>query len=216
MRLVNLEVLPHPELDLGLLELSLEAPLGTRTAPSEVAELLRGGGHAPMHSDDTVRAAIRDLLRGSGFKPTGRSKPSSEYLVRASAEGRLAPINALVDLGNAVSLHSGLPISVVDLDRAAAPLWVSAAAAGSRYEFNASGQEIDVANLLCLHDANGPCANAVKDAQRTKTDAATHRALVLVWGSTRLDGRTARTVGWLTELAQDSGFVTRDVDVARR
>ena len=43
---------------------------------------------------------------------------------------------------------------------------VGVAPAGASYVFNASGQAIDLGGLLCLFDADGPCANAVKDAQR--------------------------------------------------
>jgi len=147
--------------------------------------LLQPGAAAPLRPDEGLRAAVRDLLRQRGYRPTGRGKPSSEYLVAAAADGRLGSINAVVDAGNAVSLHSGLPISVVDADRAVEPLHIAVAAAGSTYVFNASGQEIDVAGLPCLFDASGPCANAVKDAQRTKTGPATRRILAVVWGCDR-------------------------------
>src|SRR5258707_13792991 len=115
---------------------------------------------APLRSDDAVREAVRTLLRQGGFKPTGRSKPASEYLLKAVGEGRLSSINLAVDACNAVSLHSGLPVSVVDLDRARAPFRVGIGAADANYVFNASGQSIDVGGLLCLFDADGPCANA--------------------------------------------------------
>src|SRR5262249_24383308 len=151
---------------------------------------------APMRPDQTVRAAVRDLLRHGGYKPTGRAKPSSEYLAGAVSEGALGSINAAVDECNVVSLHSGLPISVVDLDRASPPLRVSAAPAGARYVFNASGQEIDLAGLLCLFDAEGPCANAVKDAQRTKTGAGTTQTLSILWGTRALPGRAAAAAAW--------------------
>jgi hypothetical protein len=39
---------------------------------------------------------------------------------------------------------------------------------------------IDPAGRLCLSDAGGPCANAVKDAQRTKTGLDTLRTQTLV------------------------------------
>jgi len=155
--------------------------------------------------------AVRDLLRRGGFKPTGRSKPASEYLLRAAGEGALGSINAAVDAGNVVSLHSGLPVSVVDLDRAQAPLRVGVAEEGARYVFNAGGQEIDLAGLLCLFDAQGPCANSVKDAQRTKTDAGTRRTLCLVWGTTALPGRAAQTVAWYRGLVDRLGARTEAV-----
>src|SRR6185295_8224828 len=123
--------------------------------------------------DDAVRGAVRDLLRHGGYKPTGRGKPASEYLVRAAGEGTLGSINAAVDACNAVSLASGLPISLIDLDLATPPLRIAVASHGAAYVFNASGQEMALDGLLCVHDAAGPCANAVKDSQRTKTHAAT-------------------------------------------
>src|SRR5207302_8712436 len=116
--------------------------------------------------------------------------------IKAVEEGRLTSINVAVDVCNAVSLHSGLPISVVDLDRARPPLRVGVAPAGASYVFNASGQVIDLGGLLCLFDAEGPCGNAVKDAQRTKTTADTTRTLSLVWGTTALPGRAAQAVAW--------------------
>ena len=85
------------------------------------------------------------------------------------------------------------------------------APAGARYVFNASGQEIDLAGLLCLFDAQGPCANAVKDAQRTKTDGSTRATLTLVWGANTLGDRTARTLAWYRQLLATTGAATVDV-----
>jgi DNA/RNA-binding domain of Phe-tRNA-synthetase-like protein len=109
------------------------------------------------------------------------------------------------------SLHSGLPISVVDLDRTQAPLRVAVAGKDAQYVFNATGQVIDVAGLPCLFDAAGPCANAVKDAQRTKTQPGTRTTLSVIWGARALGDRTARTVAWYRELLQRAGATTEDV-----
>ncbi|MGQ0614218.1 MAG: phenylalanine--tRNA ligase beta subunit-related protein [Planctomycetaceae bacterium] len=203
---------PHPLLDAAALLAAFPAPLPAIPSPAWLLALLAAGAEAPLSSDDAVRSAVRDLLRHDGHKPTGRGKPSSEYLLRAAAEGALRPINAAVDLGNAVSLHSGLPVSGIDLDAAAPPLRVRLGVAGERYVFNASGQEIDVTGLPCLCDAAGPCANAVKDAQRTKTSAATTRTLFLVWGTTALPGRTARACDWLRALLERAGAATSRCD----
>src|SRR6187399_2457493 len=140
---------PHPLLDLRAFITEFQRPLGETPAPPELFALLAEDAEAPLHSDDSVREAVRALLRHGGFKPTGRSKPASEYLVKAVREGTLSSINLAVDTCNVVSLYSGLPISVVDLDKAAAPFRVGIAQAGSSYVFNASGQIIDVAGLLC-------------------------------------------------------------------
>jgi DNA/RNA-binding domain of Phe-tRNA-synthetase-like protein len=199
---------PHPLLDLRAFVTHLPRPLAEMPSPPDLAALLRLDAPAPLRSDDGVREAVRRLLRHGGFKPTGRSKPAAEYLLKAAPEGRLGTINLVVDVCNVVSLHSGLPISVVDLDRARGPFRVGVAAAGSNYVFNASGQTIDLGGLLCLFDADGPCANAVKDAQRTKTGPETRRTLSLVWGTTELPGRAAQTESWYRSLLEQHGATT--------
>src|SRR5207244_5660329 len=128
-------------------------PLHEMSSSPELLCLFSLTVSTPFQSDENTRDAIRKLLRHGGFKPAGRSKPASEYLVKAVGEGKLGSINVAVDACNVVSLHSGLPISVVDLDRARPPLRIGVAPTGASYVFNASGQTIDLAGLLCLFDA---------------------------------------------------------------
>jgi DNA/RNA-binding domain of Phe-tRNA-synthetase-like protein len=206
-----LTVDPHPLLDLYAFMTTFARPLGEMPAPPELSALLSPDAPTPLHSDDAVREAVRHLLRQGGFKPTGRSKPASEYLLKAVREGLLSSINVAVDVCNVVSLHSGLPISVVDLDRARVPFRVGVAPAGASYLFNASGQTIDLGGLLCLFDAEGPCGNAVKDAQRTKTGNETRRTLSLIWGTVALPGRAAQTAEWYRSLLEQHGAMTEAV-----
>src|SRR5258708_6455004 len=150
----------------------LEAALFVTVFPRPLAELgPLPGSAAPLASSDQVR----NLRRPGGSRPRGRGKPSSEYLLGVAAQGPLPSITLAVDACTAVSLHSGLPISVVDLERAREPLSIALAPAGASYVFNASGQTIDLGGLLCRCDADGPCAHAVKDAQPPKTNARTTR-----------------------------------------
>jgi DNA/RNA-binding domain of Phe-tRNA-synthetase-like protein len=202
---------PHPLLDARAFTTTFARSLGETPTPPEIFALLSAQVDAPLKSDDGVREAVRALLRHGGFKPAGRSKPASEYLVRAVGDGALTSINAAVDVCNIVSLHSGLPISVVDLAKARPPFRIAIAPAGSSYVFNASGQTIDLSGLLGLWDADGPCANAVKDAQRTKTDAATTQTLTVIWGTIALPGRAAIAEQWYRELLQQIGAATQDV-----
>lgn len=206
-----LSVDPHPLLDLAAFTADFPRPLGELPSPPALLDGLRLDAPAPLASDEQVRGAVRDLLRHGGFKPTGRSKPASEYLLKAAEGGFLGPINLAVDACNVVSLHSGLPISVVDRDRARAPLRIGLAAPDATYVFNASGQTIDVGGLLCLHDADGPCANAVKDAQRTKTTADTRRVLVVVWGTTALPGRAGLAAAWYRDVLAAAGATIGEV-----
>ena len=195
-----LSVDPHPLLDLRAFATAFPRPLGEMPSPPDVTALLSLTAPAPLKSEDSVREAVRALLRQGGFKPTGRSKPASEYLIKAVSEGMLGSINVAVDVCNVVSLHSGLPITVVDLDRARPPFRVGVAPAGASYPFNASGQSIDLGGLLCLLDAEGPCGNAVKDAQRTKTTAETRHTLSLIWGTKALPERASQAEAWYRDL----------------
>jgi DNA/RNA-binding domain of Phe-tRNA-synthetase-like protein len=201
----------HPLLDLRAFETRFPRPLGEMPTPPDVTALLSADPRTPLQSDDHVREQVRKLLRHGGFRPTGRSKPASEYLLKAVREGLLSPINLAVDACNIVSLHSGLPISVVDLERTQPPLRVGVAPAGSSYIFNSSGQTIDLAGLLCLFDAEGPCATAVKDSQRTKTGPETRHTLSLIWGTTSLLGRAEETENWYRALLEKHGASTVSV-----
>jgi DNA/RNA-binding domain of Phe-tRNA-synthetase-like protein len=202
---------PHPLLDLRAFVTEFPRPLGETPTPPDLFALLAEDAAAPLHSDDQVRETVRALLRHGGFKPTGRSKPASEYLLKAVRDKLLSSINLAVDVCNIVSFHSGLPISVVDPDRTREPLRVGIATMGMSYVFNASGQTIDLGGLLCLFDAEGPCANAVKDAQRTKTDATTRRTLSLIWGTTALPCRSAQAETWYRSLLESHGAMTRNI-----
>ena len=206
-----LTVDPHPLLHVAAFTIRLPQPLGERASTTPL-DLLRTDAPTPVvPPDEALRTGVRDLLRYGGYKPTGRGKPASEYLVKAVESGTLGAINLLVDTCNVASLHSGFPISVVDLGRARPPFVVRIAPPGAAYVFNAGGQTIDIGGLLCLHDAEGPCANAVKDSQRTKTHAATTEALAVVWGLGAHAARTEATARWYRDMLEGAGASTAAV-----
>ena len=211
MSTIRVEVEPHPLLRVAAFTTTFPAPLGALSTPLSASDALRLDATGPLERNEETRAAVRDMLRHGGYKPTGRGKPASEYLVRAASEGGLGSINAAVDACNAVSLHSGFPISVVDLDRADGPFRIAIAPEGASYVFNASGQEIDLAGLLCLFDSAGPCANAVRDAQRTKTTADTRSTLSVIWGCAGFEERLEKTERWYRELLAQVGATTEHV-----
>ncbi len=103
---------PHPLLEPGVFTIHTAQPCGVLATPPAIARLAEAGAEAPLASSDAVKSAVRDLLRAGGYKPSGRSKPASEYLAAAAAKGEFPRINALVDACNVVSLHAGLPISL--------------------------------------------------------------------------------------------------------
>jgi DNA/RNA-binding domain of Phe-tRNA-synthetase-like protein len=213
---LTVAVAEHPLLEVDAFVTRFARPLAELATPAEILVLLEPQASAPICASDTVRAEVRSLLRHGGFKPAGRSKPASEYLHAVQHEGKFPEINAAVDACNVVSLHSGLPISLVDLDCTNGPLRIALAPMGTSYPFNPSGQLIDVGGLCCLLDAEGPTGTPVKDAQRTKTHPGTRNALSVIWGTRTLNGRTRKTGAWYRELvAQLPGATLEEVTLVR-
>jgi DNA/RNA-binding domain of Phe-tRNA-synthetase-like protein len=159
------------------------------------------------------RAAVRDLLRHGAYKPTGRGKPASEYLLNAAAEGQFPLINAAVDINNLVSVESLLPISLVDLDRAGTESFLCRRGrTGEAYVFNPSGQILDLQDLLLVarepHDE--PCATPVKDSQATKTRPETRRVLGVVYAPDGMSREAEWAAARMSELfAAHCGAATR-------
>ncbi|MFH1279769.1 MAG: phenylalanine--tRNA ligase beta subunit-related protein [Candidatus Eisenbacteria bacterium] len=133
------------------------------------------------------RTAIRKLLRAGGFKAAGRNKPASEYLAGRAKAGEYPFHSNLVDICNHVSLTSGLPISILDLDLALgddAGLVIRLGGEKESYVFNPSGQEIDITGLVCVARAEGEALGSpVKDSMRTKVHAGTRRVVAVIYGS---------------------------------
>ena len=200
----KIEVVSHPLLDVRAFVTIFPSSLGSMNVAA-LNPWRDGTLEPPLAKSDDLRKQVRDLLRNGKFRPTGRSKPASEYLLQASASGTLPPINLAVDVCNLVSLHSGLPISVVDLSKTHPPLRIDVAEPKSQYEFNRSGQTMDLSDLLCLFDQDGPCANAVKDSQRTKTDSKTRETITVIWGTKESPRQSDAAESWYQDLITQCG-----------
>ncbi len=123
------------------------------------------------------RLKVRDMLRQGRYKPTGRGKPASEYLLRsAQAPDRTFPrINAPVDICNFISLQTLLPVSLWDLRRAGSDRYeFRLGRPEEHYVFNTGGQHIALQDLVvgCMVNetaGSSPIVNPVKDSLATKT-----------------------------------------------
>lgn len=205
---MQISLTEHPLLDAICFISEFKDGLIENPTPSAILNYFAPGAEAPLERSEKVRSAVRDLLRHGGFKPTGRSKPASEYLIKAIEKGWFTPdkgINLAVDTSNVVSLHSGLPISVIDLDKTKGSLEIELCGPDTSYVFNPTGQTIDISGLISLHDQEGPCAGPVKDSQRTKTHDQTQRTLSIIWGTHALPQRTQAAYKWYSTLLQESG-----------
>ena len=148
-------------------------------------ELLARAKHGEELVSSDVRGEVRNMLRHGTYKPTGRGKPASEFLMQAALRGEFPRINGPVDANNAISLASGLPGSIFDGDLAGSPLFVRYGRAGESYVFNPSGQTIDLEDLVAVcrrvDGAWGPCGNPIKDSMTTKVHADTHRVVAILY-----------------------------------
>lgn len=199
----------------------LPSCLATREAPSYIAELLgrvRAAGESFLAP--SRKSAVRDMLRHGKYKPAGRSKPSSEYLLAAALEGGFPLVNGPVDANNAASLEWGYPASIFDLAATGPALSIRRGLAGEAYAFNASGQVIDLEDLLVVcrrapaYAAPGggtpaalgwePCGNPVKDAMATKVFEGARDVVAVVYApASQLEADLAACAGRFAGLLRD-------------
>ena len=144
---------PREDLALGIVRAE-----GVRSgeAPAELAAALdrlvtERASRELGPAEEALRRGSRDMLRNGKYKPTGRGKPASEYLMREAGKGAFPRINGPVDANNLVSLGACVPISLWDLDLAGNPeaYEVRLGAEGERYVFNAGGQLLELRDLVC-------------------------------------------------------------------
>ena len=178
---------------------------------SQRAWLVPEPEHAfPYRRDEALRQVVRDSLRPQGYKPTGRGKPASEYLIGAFEKGIFSPasgINAAVDLCNLTSFHSGLPISVVDADLLRGKrLRIEWAPKPTAYPFNPSGQLIDASGLVALFDDEGVSGTPVKDSQRTKTSDETRHLVTVVWVPNTREKHGRDVLNWYQQEHRNLGW----------
>jgi DNA/RNA-binding domain of Phe-tRNA-synthetase-like protein len=170
----------------------LGAIRGVEGLSGALAEVVaaRAGGLSEVQ--DALRKAARDLLRHGSYKPTGRGKPASEYLLRAAREDAFPRINGPVDVCNLISLNHVIPVSLWDPDRTPATSYlVRRGRPGESYVFNSTGQRIEVSDLIvgCTLPDDEPRVNPVKDSMATKTTPETVRVASIVYAPAGLISR---------------------------
>jgi DNA/RNA-binding domain of Phe-tRNA-synthetase-like protein len=200
----------HPDLLVGIVE-SRSVP-GGPAEPALVSEIdaaLAKRAMAPP--SETVKIAVRDLLRAGGYKPAGRGKPASEYLAQAAERGEFPRISHIVDALNLVSFESGLPISLLDAERVmdgTNALVVRLGRPGESYVFNAAGHAIQLDGLLTVARKDGPAlGNPVKDSMLAKTTESTTHTVAFVWATRRALEEVA-----LRKVCERLGILLRGAD----
>jgi len=168
----------------------------TEKAPGFLQEILDRVAAGEQTVSTDRKAAVRDMLRHGAYKPAGRSKPASEYLLGAAAAGSFPLVNGPVDVNNAVSLQWGYPASIFDAEKSGGDLLLRRGRPEENYVFNAAGQTIELEDLICVCRRVGaawvPCGNPVKDSMATKTSASTTRVVAVIVAPVGDDERELR------------------------
>ena len=178
-----------PELVLPAL-IWAEGMAGTQTPPGVCPEILTDRIERVVRIGEEaipreVRTRVRRVLRYGKYKPSGRGKPASEFLLRAALGGTFPAVNGPVDVNNAISLESGFPGSIFDAELTGPELLLRHGVEGESYLFNTAGQAIDLQDLLlvCRQTERGwePCGNPVKDSMATKIRPETRDVLAILY-----------------------------------
>ena len=190
--------LEHETLRLGVVRLVGLTSAESRPRAARRGSRCRGRRQGrPRALSESVRSAVRNVLRKGGYKPTGGGKPASEFLLGAAlGEAGMPRISNLVDILNLASLQHAHPVSLLDAELAGAELVRTLWPSRESYVFNPSGQSMDIAGLpvVCRGAASEPVANAVKDSMLCKVHAGTRTALAIVYGSRELPDAALRAV----------------------
>lgn len=145
---------------------------------------------------ESLRTAVRQMLKHGKFKASGRSKPAQEYLLRCALEdGSLPRINNAVDALNTASLAGGLPISLLSLKKVSRQLLVRRGTTDEGYIFNSVGQVLDVEDLIVTCDASveptRPVGSPVKDSMAGKIEKSDTSLVALIYAPRDALGQAA-------------------------
>ena len=147
------------------------------TTPREDFELeVKRATQVARSGDVPPLDRARELYRRFGTDPT-RTRPSSEALLRRIKKGDSLPrINSLVDVANAMSVQLQVPVGLYDLGKTQGEdLTLRLGRDGESYE-GIGKERVNVANRICVADAEGPCGNPSADSARTMITTDTERA----------------------------------------
>ncbi len=126
--------------------------------------------------EQQMREAVWDML---GIDSSaGQMKPASEILLQKAESGHFPRVNSAVDIMHMLSLEYVVPISLWDLDLAAASHYIfRVGREGEKFIFNEGDQSMDLEGLTvgCRVRSKGdePIISPVKDAEQTKTTPST-------------------------------------------
>jgi len=132
-------------------------------------------------AEDPVIKGIRAVFSKAGLDPT-KERASGEALIRRIAGGQgLYRINAVVDANNAVSLLTGCPCGVYDLEKVEGDtVTLLVGGSGQAYE-GIGGKQLNAENRILTADAKGIFGGPTADSGRTCITLGTKEVLMLIY-----------------------------------
>ena len=113
------------------------APRPRESIPDFLADIVASARADPDRFwPEGLRKRVRKMIRYGRYRPSGRARPSSEFLLKMALAGDFPAVNMPVDVNNAVSLATGYPASVFDLDLTGPELLLRRGLEGESYVFN--------------------------------------------------------------------------------
>jgi DNA/RNA-binding domain of Phe-tRNA-synthetase-like protein len=170
--------------------------LGSRTAYGQLEAVAHD--YAKKYEGLTVGkvegvAEARRLYRAFNIDPTS-TRPSSEALLkRALKRSELYHLNNVVDMGNAASLSTLLPLGLYDRKRIVGEtVTIRAGHEGEEYPGIRKGP-VHVAGRLCVADGEGAFGSPTSDSVRTSITESSTELLIIVFAPA--DGEITRLQG---------------------
>lgn len=153
---------------------------------TNLASLLQKRKQPLSEEEEHIRQSVRKMLRRGVYRPTGRSKPASEYLIRAAVNEKFPRINIAVDTINYLSLKYLVPISLWDTDLANSENYLFRLGTETeKYIFNSADQEIKLHDLVSGFSVRDgieqAIVNPVKDSLATKTTPQSQNVAMVIY-----------------------------------
>ncbi len=150
-------------------------------AMQDAAEQRRSELLGESAATDPVIACVRAAFKAAGKDPS-RYRPSSEALTRRVIAGNPLPVvNAAVDIGNVVSVMTGVPVGVYDTEKIDGRLTLRIGEEGEHYDTVSRGA-ISLDRMILLADETGPMGTPYSDSVRTAVDDHTRDILIVLYG----------------------------------
>ncbi|MBD3210689.1 hypothetical protein GF318_04885 [Candidatus Micrarchaeota archaeon] len=139
--------------------------------------------HPDMDSllSDKIIAGMRSLLSDAGLD-SSKTRPSGEALARRIVKGKgIYRINAVVDVNNSISLITGFPCGVYDLEKLEGnEIKITIGKPGQGY-VNLQGEPSSANGKILTADSRSPFGGPAADSRRTGITLDTESVLMLIY-----------------------------------